>query len=525
MTADTSEVLERFSVAAAAALPGPDWLRCRREGAAAALQGIGFPTAAEEVWRYSPVGEIRSALEQPKGVFPLPEASAERSGKSPPDCRSAAVESVLRRFGKSSGLGVIRNGEVVSVWVDPVAAEDGLEIVPLADAALSTTATDPGLGSVLAEAADDLPDAFGLLNDVFATAPLLVRVRAFARLEHPVLVVNLVDAASSGGVFPRLLVSVGEAAEAQVVDVVCSDSSLLSGTGGSGPLSDDMPSVSSATAHSTAHSAVQSSPQSALVLPVAEMSVGAGARLGYLSIQELDRRATAIANTAAVVGKQGYLNVGLVAVGGSYARLRTDCSLAGRGATGDISAMYFADGSQIHDFRTFQNHVAADTTSNLLFVGAVDDDARSIYSGLIRVGEQARGTDAEQTNRVLKLADGVWAESVPNLEIENNDVRCAHATSVGPIDEAQRFYLESRGVPPEAAERLIVDGYFGEVARRLPVAGLAESMRGLVSAKLHDRHEVPADDLMSADDLTSADGEVPAVDLTSAGDLTSAEGE
>ena len=102
-------------------------------------------------------------------------------------------------------------------------------------------------------------------------------------------------------------------------------------------------------------------------------------------------------------------------------------------------------------------------------MGAVEDRARSIYSGLIRVGPDARGTDAQQTNRILKLSEGVWADSVPNLEIENNDVRCAHASSVGPIDEDHRFYLESRGVPPDVAERLIVEGFFGEVQR--PPAG------------------------------------------------------
>ena len=176
--------------------------------------------------------------------------------------------------------------------------------------------------------------------------------------------------------------------------------------------------------------------------------------------------------------------MGIVAVGGGYARARVDSCLTGRGATGDMSAMYFADGCQVHDFRVLQNHNAPDTNSNLLFVGAVDDEARSIYSGLIRVANGARGTDAVQTNRILKLSEGVWAESVPNLEIENDDVKCAHSTSVGPIDEAQRFYLESRGVPPDLAERLIVEGYFGEVAARLPVPALSEAMNSLVSAKL-----------------------------------------
>ena len=105
----------------------------------------------------------------------------------------------------------------------------------------------------------------------------------------------------------------------------------------------------------------------------------------------------------------------------------------------------------MHDFRTFQDHVAPNTTSDLLFKGAVAGPSRAVYTGLIRVGKEARGTNAFQTNRNLKLSDGAWAESVPNLEIENNDVHCSHASAVGPIDEEQRFYLESRGVPARAS--------------------------------------------------------------------------
>ena len=96
--------------------------------------------------------------------------------------------------------------------------------------------------------------------------------------------------------------------------------------------------------------------------------------------------------------------------------------------------------------------------------------------------KEARGTNAFQTNRNLKLSEHAWAESVPNLEIENNDVRCSHASTVGPIDDEQRFYLESRGVPPGAAERLVVAGFFDEVLARMPVPALREHVRGARSA-------------------------------------------
>jgi len=131
-----------------------------------------------------------------------------------------------------------------------------------------------------------------------------------------------------------------------------------------------------------------------------------------------------------------------------------------------------------------QDHVAPRTTSDLLFKGAVQDPAKSVYTGLIRFGKEAKGSAAYQTNRNLTLSQGAWAESVPNLEIENNDVKCSHASTVGPIDDDQLFYLESRGVKPDVAQRLVVLGFFDEVLAQLPVGGLARELREQVSAKL-----------------------------------------
>ena len=194
-------------------------------------------------------------------------------------------------------------------------------------------------------------------------------------------------------------------------------------------------------------------------------------------MQQLDRAAWSIGTLDIEAEAQASVTAGLAGFGGDYTRVRTDCRLVGRGATGDLLAAYFGDGDQTLDYRTFQDHVAPDTTSNLLFKGAVSDRSRSVYTGLIRVGKGARGTNAFQTNRNIKLSEDAWAESVPNLEIENNDVHCSHASAVGPIDEEQRFYLESRGVPTRVAERLIVAGFFAEVFDRLPANDLRPDAR------------------------------------------------
>jgi Fe-S cluster assembly protein SufD len=221
-----------------------------------------------------------------------------------------------------------------------------------------------------------------------------------------------------------------------------------------------------------------------LSVPLTELAVAPGGRLGYLHVQDLAADAWQVGSLVARVEQEATLTAGLVGLGGHYARLRTDCALAGRGANGDLFAAYFGEGSQTLDFRTFQRHDAPDTTSNLVFKGAVGGRSRSVYTGLIRVDKAARGTNAFQTNRNVKLSDTAWAESVPNLEIETNDVRCSHASTVGPVDAEQRFYLESRGVPPAVADRLIVAGFFDEVVRVLPggAAAVAE-----VSARIAEK--------------------------------------
>jgi Fe-S cluster assembly protein SufD len=138
----------------------------------------------------------------------------------------------------------------------------------------------------------------------------------------------------------------------------------------------------------------------------------------------------------------------------------------------------------VHDFRTLQDHHAARTESELLFKGAVADTARSVYSGLIRIRRGARRADARQSNHNLVLGEGAHADSVPNLDIDENDVRCSHASTVGPIDEEQRYYLESRGVEPDTAQRLIVQGFFADLARRAPIAGVGAWVESALTERL-----------------------------------------
>ena len=220
-----------------------------------------------------------------------------------------------------------------------------------------------------------------------------------------------------------------------------------------------------------------------LYLPVVELDVAEAARLRYIGVQALGPDAWQVGYCASRTARDASLRTMAVALGGDYARLRTDARMHGQGAYNELLAVYFGERAQMHDFRTIQDHAAPKSRSELIFKGAVTDKSSSVYSGLIRIAPEGKGSVANQTNRNLILSDDAAAESVPNLEILNNDVKCSHASSVGPIDEDSRYYLESRGVPPDVAERLIVLGFFADLLDRIPDAEMVAQLIAAVAAK------------------------------------------
>ena len=229
---------------------------------------------------------------------------------------------------------------------------------------------------------------------------------------------------------------------------------------------------------------ISSANAKSLIVPVVDVRAAQSARVTYVAINELGASTWQIGYQQAVGQRDSMMKLFTVALGGDYARMRAEVRLEGQGANSQQVALYFADANQMHDFRTLQDHAAPRTHSSLLFKGAVKDTSKSVYTGLIRIRENATKSEAFQTNRNLTLSNGAWAESVPNLEIETNDVKCSHASTVGPIDEEQRFYLESRGIQPEIAERLVVLGFFDEVLNRLPALPFVSGLRERVSTKL-----------------------------------------
>jgi Fe-S cluster assembly protein SufD len=175
------------------------------------------------------------------------------------------------------------------------------------------------------------------------------------------------------------------------------------------------------------------------------------------------------------------LNVGL---GARLGRTVLQHLMTEPGAEARPLGLFFGDGTQHLDFRTLQDHRVGNTSSDLLYKGALYDEAVSVFSGMIRVHPKAQHTDAYQANRNLLLSDAAQAYSIPNLEIGANEVRCTHGATIGPIQPDEVFYLRSRGIDPAAAEALIVMGFFEVVLREIKPSDLRLSLQKLLASKL-----------------------------------------
>ncbi|MFV0525944.1 MAG: SufB/SufD family protein [Acidimicrobiales bacterium] len=402
----------------------PDQATRRHAAERAAERGL--PSPESEEWRYSPIGEIDVA-----GLRPATPADAPAAGPDP----------LADSIGERAATITLADGIPSTVQIAPGWAERGL-MVEL-DQARRWTPSGP-------DELEGEETLFDLWHQAFSPGAVTIRVPDGVVVDAPVVVLNR----SAGGEivsFSHLVVETGAGAQVTLVE--------HASTGGADGVS----------------------------VPVVELDAGVDAVVNYQLLQEHHDTHWSLGRHRSTAADRGQLMSGIAAFGARYARTRTDSRLVGRRSRSVMAAAYYGDGRQIHDFRIFQHHEAADTRSDLLFKGAQDDASGSIYTGMIHIHPKGAGTDAFQTNRNVKLSPDAWAWSVPNLEIENNDVRCSHASTVSPVDPDQQFYLHSRGVPPLFADRLIVEGFFDQVIDRFPTAAVRARIEALVAAELNRR--------------------------------------
>lgn len=217
---------------------------------------------------------------------------------------------------------------------------------------------------------------------------------------------------------------------------------------------------------------------------IVEIYVGQGANLQFVELQSWGENVWNVTHERARVERDGHIDWVFGAIGGKLTKNFTDLDLVGPGGVGRMSGFYFTDGRQHLDYDSQQNHLAPQTTSDLLFKGALIDASRVVWQGMIYVAPNAQKTDGYQANRNLVLSKNARADSIPGLEILADDVRCSHGATVGKIDPNEVFYLQTRGIPKIEAEKLIVEGFFDPIMQRIPFEGVRNRFQESIHKKM-----------------------------------------
>jgi Fe-S cluster assembly protein SufD len=410
----------------------PEWLRELRSRAFGAYQALDFPTRKLEEWRYTDVSQLRLDSVRLTG------AAGER--QVPEEARA-------HLDGKTAGATVLLvDGRVSRIELDPDLAGQGVVVQDLATAA----AERPDLvRQHLASAVPMDADRFAALNGALWTGGVFVHVPHGVRVESPIRVVRWISE-SGVAVFPRTLIVAEAHSHVAYVDEFAS------------PDFDD-PTVS---------------------LGVVEVVAREGADVQYVALQQWGAGVHHLSIQRTIAERDSNLDTLVVNLGASVARVDLAARLEGPGSRSDMLGLYFARGRQHFDHNTRQDHVSPNANSDLLYKGALYDESKAIFRGVIRVFPGAQQTDAYQTNRNLLLSDRAEAVSLPNLEIEADDVKCSHGATVGQLDEEELFYLRSRGLSRQEAERLAIFGFFGEVLDRLPLPAVVDELKTAIAAKI-----------------------------------------
>jgi Fe-S cluster assembly protein SufD len=349
----------------------------------------------------------------------------------------AAVSPAWRLDEPLAGAAIVAGGAVRMIGWDETARRAGVTVEDLHHAPAPELATL-------------VPASHGFVEAVNLAAwrgGVLVRVPDGVTLEHPI---RLRFVAGDGGTvtLPRVLVVLGRGASAEVVEGQVE--------GGDG----------------------------ALVLGVTELVLGEGAALRYGLVQRWGLGVTGHMTVRVRLAAQARAQLALASFGGARSKLDIGAVLAGERAEVETYGVGMGVGEQRFDHHTEHVHLASETRSNLGFKVAMTGASRSAYTGLIRIAKDAAGCEAYQENRNLLLSERARADSIPELEILNDDVRCSHGATMSSIDDEQLFYLQSRGLPRLQAIRLIVYGFLGQTLARLPQP-TRERVEALIAARLH----------------------------------------
>ena len=413
-------------------VPQADFLTAYRQQAWNAYENNGLPTTSEEPWRRTDIRRLDA------GSFKI---SAPGSGQ--PEIPRYLLEPLA---GEKHGGQISLTAGEAEVYLDPEIAKQGVLFTDIKTAAVKHPEI---MQKILGKIVDVEADKFSAAAGALAQNGVLLYVPKGVAVEAPLHSV-LWGPGNGQAYFSHILVWLEENAEATFVHEYAS------------------PTEKGQTFHSG----------------IVEVHVGAAARLQFVELQSWGEHVWNFTHERARVEKDGTLDWIFGAIGSHLTKNFSEIDLIGQGATGRMSGFYFTDGNQHLDHDTQQNHNAPDTTSDLLFKGALTGESRSVWQGMIYVAPGAQKTDGFQSNPNLVLSGEARADSIPGLEILADDVRCTHGATVGKISEEEVFYLGARGIPRDEAERLIVEGFFDPVMQRIPFDRVRQRLQKAIVDKL-----------------------------------------
>jgi Fe-S cluster assembly protein SufD len=411
----------------------PAWMRDFRLAAWATAESLPWPAPTDEAWR-----RTDPAAFQFPGIRPFADAPA---GALP-----ERLQRAIEAWEAPAGLLVQRNSQTVRRALDPQAGP-GVVFTDLHTAVRER----PDLVREHFMTSGVRPDEtkFRALHAALWSGGTFLYVPDGVEVTLPLVSLTWIDA-DGVGVFPHTLVIAGRGSRVTLI-------------AGSASAAGEWPAFADG---------------------VTEVITHDGAQVRLVMLQEWERNVVEIAIMRAILARDATLHSLVVGFGGKVVKTNVECILAGAGATSEMLGLLFADGTQHFDVHTLQEHRAPHTLSDLLYKNAVKDRARSVFSGMIRVHYGAQKTNAFQANRNLILSEGAKADSIPNLEIMANDLRCTHGSATSRLNEEHLFYLMSRGLTRAQAVRTVVEGFFAELLDRVPMEALRQRLQREIETRM-----------------------------------------
>jgi Fe-S cluster assembly protein SufD len=406
----------------------PDWFRAQQAAALADYEATPTPTRRDEAWRFATI------------------AALDFSGFRPAE----PVTSEGRLINASQGMDAFSAklvfGNNVLLHQDADRLPDGVILKSLDAAAREDEALFRRY--FMAQPVELGSHKYAALHKASLTTGALLYVPKNVEVTLPIELFHWVEG-ENASVFPHTLIVCGENSKVTVVD------HFRSGDGAR-----------------------------SLACAVNDLHLDRGAQLTYVAVQEWSRQTLAFHLNSTQVDRDASSTALTLNFGGGFVRGESLSRLIGEGGRSEMLSINPIDGARQIDQRTLQDHAAPRATSDLLYLNSLDDTARTIFAGLIKVGEGAHRTDAYQKVRNLMLSDEAESNSMPGLEILADDVRCTHGATTGEISDDELFYLAARGIPARSARRLIQNGFFQSLLERLSEGDLRTHLSGLVSARL-----------------------------------------